>query len=203
MTAGVKQAYHHRDLRNALIDEALSVLASEGSSGLTLRELARRLGVTHAAPYAHFADKHALLEAVADEGFVRLADRLETAERESAEPAAALRRLSAEYMAFARENANLYRLMFADPELADDPNCELSPAGERAFAVVVRTMQRIGVPEGVDARDLAAGIWATVHGVCMLDIDKRINGKTLQSPQAVLSLLGEIVLRGLAGGSGG
>ena len=68
----VKQAYHHKDLRNALIDEALAILAQSGPNAITLRELARRLGVTHTAPYAHFADKKTLLEAVADEGFERL-----------------------------------------------------------------------------------------------------------------------------------
>jgi AcrR family transcriptional regulator len=198
----MKQAYHHKDLRNALIDEALAILSAQGPGALTLRELARRLGVTHAAPYAHFHEKAALLEAVAATGFTRLADQLEAAERTTSDPAGAMRELGAAYMRFAQENTNLYRLMFTDPELADDPECELSPEGLRAFAVVLRTVERIGVPPGIDVRDLGAGIWAMVHGVCMLDIDKRINGKTLKSPQAVLSLATEVMLRGLAGGSG-
>jgi AcrR family transcriptional regulator len=201
----VKQAYHHKDLRNALIDEALAVLASEEPAELTLRELARRLGVTHTAPYAHFPDKRHLLEAVADEGFARLADRLEAAERASEEPLQAFRAMAHAYLAFAEERPNLYRLMFADPELAHDPESDMSPEGDRALAVVVRAITRIGVPEGVDLRDLAAAIWSSVHGVAMLDLDKRIHGKTMQSPHAVLELGVDITVAGLTalgGGSG-
>jgi AcrR family transcriptional regulator len=193
----VKQAYHHKDLRNALVEEALAVLGTSGSNELTLRELARRLGVTHTAPYAHFPDKRHLLEAVAHAGFSQLADRLEDAVRSGGDSLQAFRSMAQAYLTFAQQHANLYRLMFADPELADDPECEMSPEGERAFGVVVAVIQRIGVPPGIDVRDLAAAAWASVHGVAMLDIDKRINGKTLQSPQAVLSLSVEMMVRGL------
>jgi len=191
----VKQAYHHKDLRNALVDEALMVLATEDANALTLRELARRLGVTHAAPYAHFSDKRALLEAVANAGFERLAALLEQCD--DPDPAAALAAMGLAYIRFARENANLYRLMFADPELADDPECELAPAGERAFTSVTRVLERIGVPEGTDPRDLAAAVWSLVHGVAMLEIDRRMNGKTLRSAQEVLELGTRLLLAGL------
>jgi len=199
----VKQAYHHKDLRNALIDEALTVLASEEPAELTLRELARRLGVTHTAPYAHFPDKQALLEAVADAGFLRLAERLEAVEGAAQEPLQAFRAMAHAYLAFAQEQPNLYRLMFTAPELAHDPECEMSLDGERAFAVVVRTIERIGAPKGVDLRDLAAAVWSCVHGVAMLDLDKRIHGKTMQSPQTVLDLGTEMMLAGLAAKSHG
>ncbi len=67
-----KRGYHHGDLRAALLEAAREVLAKEGVEALTLREVARRAGVTHAAPYRHFADKEALLAAVATEGFAAL-----------------------------------------------------------------------------------------------------------------------------------
>jgi AcrR family transcriptional regulator len=192
----VKQAYHHKDLRNALIDEALAVLASEGAGALTLRELARRLGVTHTASYAHFNDKRALLHAVADAGFERLAHLLEQCEAEP-DPRAAIAAMGRVYVRFARENANLYRLMFADPELADDPECELSPEGAAAFAALLRVLERIGPPPRVDVRDLAAAIWAMVHGISMLEIDRRLNGKTLRSAEEVLQLGSGLLLAGL------
>lgn len=197
MNAGVKQAYHHKDLRNALIDEALTVLASAGSGELTLRELARRLGVTHAAPYAHFADKNALLEAVSNEGFARLADRLEAAERASGDPGETLLAMGGAYFAFARENPNLYRLMFADAALADDPECELSPGGERAFATLTNALARVGVPKDVDARDLSAAVWSLVHGAAMLELDHRMSGKTMRSADEVLRLGSRLMLAGL------
>src|SRR5579859_6947084 len=102
----VKQAYHHKDLRNALVDEAIAVLAEDGSGSLTLRELARRLGVTHTAPYAHFTDKKALLEVVADAGFERLAERIRSARNGAFDPAAAMEAMGSAYIDFARENAN-------------------------------------------------------------------------------------------------
>jgi AcrR family transcriptional regulator len=193
----VKQAYHHKDLRNALIEEALAVLASDGLSELTLRELSRRLGVTHTAPYAHFPDKRHLLEAVADEGFSRLSERLEAVEHSAQDPLQAFRAMGDAYLTFARENANLYRLMFADPDLASDPECEMSPEGARAFSVLLRTIERVGVPPGVDQQDLATGVWASVHGIAMLDIDNRFRSKTMQSPQAVFGLTADIMIAGL------
>jgi AcrR family transcriptional regulator len=197
----VKQAYHHKDLRNALIDEALAMLATDGPSELTLRELARRLGVTHAAPYAHFPDKRRLLEAVHDAGFSRLADQLEAAAREAEEPVVAFRRMAFTYLQFAAENPNLYRLMFSSLELRHEPDGEMSPDGERAFSTLVRTVERVGVPSGVDTHDLAAAVWAMVHGVAMLEIDGRLNTKTAHDPQAVLSLMTDVAIRGLGGGA--
>ena len=197
----MKQAYHHKDLRNALVDEALTVLDTEGAGALTLRELARRLGVTHTAPYAHFADKSALLEAVADVGFERLAALLAKADNDG-DPAAALVAMGLAYLRFAQENTNLYRLMFVDPELADDPDCEWSPGGERAFETVIGAIVRVGVPEGIDPHDLGAVIWSMVHGVAMLDIDRRMNNKTLRSAEEVLRLGSGLMLAGLREGRG-
>jgi AcrR family transcriptional regulator len=197
----VKQAYHHKDLRNALIDEALAVLSSEGSGALTLRELARRLGVTHTAPYAHFADKAALLEAVADVGFERLATLLANAGG-SDDAAAALMAMGVAYLHFARENPNLYRLMFVDPELADDPDCQWSEGGERAFEALTGALARIGIPDGVEPRDLGAAVWSMVHGVAMLDIDRRMDNKTIRDAEEVLRLGSGLVLAGLREGRG-
>jgi AcrR family transcriptional regulator len=193
----VKQAYHHKDLRNALIDAALAMLVTEGTNEVTLRELARRLGVTHTAPYAHFEDKAALLEAVANNGFGQLASELEAAEHSAQEPLQAFRAIGQSYLRFAQNNPNLYRLMFTDPELADDPKCEMSPEGERAFAVVARVIEHVGIPDGADVRDVAAAAWSMVHGISMLDIDRRINGKTMTRPDQVLALATEMMIRGL------
>jgi hypothetical protein len=79
----------------------------------------------------------------------------------------------------------------------------MSPEGERALKVLVHAVQRVGVPAGVDVRDLAASVWAMVHGVAMLEIDGLLEPKTCSDPRAVLSLMIDIALRGLGGGSGG
>ena len=193
----LKQAYHHKDLRNALIDEAIALLAQEGTSGVTLRELSRRLGVTHTAAYAHFADKKALLLDVADVGFARLADTLAAQRASKSDPIEALSAMSFGYISFARENPHLYRLMFADPEIADDPDCEMSPEGDRAFGTLAEAIAATGIPPGTDVRDLAVGFWSLAHGVAMLDIDRRISGKTMKSAQDVISLAQSLLIKGL------
>jgi AcrR family transcriptional regulator len=194
---GVKQSYHHKDLRNALVDEAITVLADDGSGNLTLRELARRLGVTHTAPYAHFADKKALLEVVADAGFARLADTIAEARKAATDPVAGFEAMGLAYIAFAREHANWYRLMFADPELVSDPERDMSPGGERAFGTLVEAVSAFAPPGDVDVRQFAVAVWAFVHGVAMLEIDQRIDSTTMQSAEDVLRLGARVFLRGL------
>ena len=195
----LKAAYHHKDLRNALIDEVIAMLDERGYADLTLRELARRLGVTHTAPYAHFADKRELLVAVADAGFALLADLLEAGRAAEPDPVRALEVNGLAYIRFAREHANLYRLMFADPEIADDPECELSPAGERAFGALAELIATLGTPEPL-VRDTAVAVWAFVHGVAMLEIDRRINGKTMRSGDEIFKLGSQAFIRGLVPG---
>jgi len=173
------------------------MLADDGSGNLTLRELARRLGVTHTAPYAHFADKKALLEVIADAGFARLTERIERARANATDPAAALEAMGGEYIAFARENANWYRLMFADPELVNDPDCEMSEQAERAFGSLVEAIAAFNPPPDFDVREFAVAVWAFVHGIAMLEIDQRIDSKTLQSAEDVLRLGTRVFVRGL------
>jgi hypothetical protein len=97
---------------------------------------------------------------------------------------------------FAREHPNLYRLMCADPDLADDGECELSEAGERAFGVLADLIAALGAPPEV-AGDTAVSIWSFVHGVAMLDIDRRISGKTMRSGDDIFTLGSQLLLRGL------
>jgi AcrR family transcriptional regulator len=197
MNAGMKLAYHHKDLRNALVEEALALLAEGGAASVTLRELARRLGVTHTAPYAHFQDKKALLLDVADAGFHKLANALDAARTSGADAVTALGEMSFSYIKFARENPHLYRLMFADPEIADDPECEMSPEGDRALQILVDAIVDVGPPAGTDVRDLAIGLWSLAHGVSMLEIDRRIAGKTMKSAEDVISLMNVLILGAL------
>src|SRR5262249_52270729 len=93
--------YHHGDLRRALLDAALGMLAREGGTALTLREVARRAGVTHAAPYRHFTDKQALLAAVAEEGFRMLSSEMASSAREATDPRQALQAIGTSYVRFA------------------------------------------------------------------------------------------------------
>jgi AcrR family transcriptional regulator len=193
----MKQAYHHKDLRNALIDEAIRMLSDSGISTLTLRELARRLGVTHTAPYAHFADKTALLEGIAEAGFAQLADILESEKAEAPNPRHAMTKMSLAYVRFAREQPHLYRLMFAAEELADDPECEMSPEGARAFAAVAETIAQLAPARAANVDELAVAAWALVHGVAMLEIDRRMHGHAAHRGEEIVEIATEIFVRGL------
>ena len=120
------RAYHHGDLRAALLDEAAAMIAEGGAGSVTMRALGKRLGVSRAAAYRHFEDKTALLVAVATAGFNRLRNRLQAvdagAPRSSVER---IRRMGEEYVRFAVENPAHYRLMYGKEALTRQDRPEL------------------------------------------------------------------------------
>jgi len=202
----VKATYHHKDLRNALIEETLAVLAEGGFATLTLRELARRLGVTHAAPYAHFADKRALLEAVAIVGFERLAEALEPIRATNLPAETKIVEMSRAYLRFAQAQPNLYRLMFVAHEITEDRECVgLQEAGQRAIATLIDTIAELESARSDDAADLqdkAMAAWALVHGAAMLTIDERTALKSERSPDEIVQMAAAIFVKGLGASKG-
>lgn len=167
-----RRSYHHGDLKRALTDAALELVAECGPRGFTLSEAARRAGVSVAAPYRHFTDKQALLARVAEQGFVALRDRLEKAGPDH-DAAERLRRVSAAYVRFALENRDQYAVMIG-AELDKTAHPELAGAGDAAFGVLLDALaqcQREGLLPGDDPRLWAAPAWAMVHGLSSLVID--------------------------------
>jgi AcrR family transcriptional regulator len=167
--------YHHGDLRRTIIETAMGMLDEEQGWQFTLREVARRAGVSHAAPYKHFPDKGALLAEMAMLGFDRLRERLTAAERR---PFASLREelfaLAHAYVGFGTSNPALYRLMFgADAGKAADIHIHSGERALAAFGVMLETLER-GQREGVlrkrPIQGQAAACWALVHGLTMLAI---------------------------------
>jgi AcrR family transcriptional regulator len=110
--AGRENHYHHGDLRNALVEAALRLIAEHGAQALTLRAAARAAGVSPAAPYRHFADKEALLAAVAEDGFEKLSRRMRAAARGASDAAARLLAIGEAYVAFARAHSAHFHVMF-------------------------------------------------------------------------------------------
>ena len=181
LTAPVRPAkgYHHGDLRGALIQTALRMVTEEGAWDFTLREVARRAGVSHMAPYNHFEDKSALLAEVAALGFEALRHTLEAAARRQPRSARlAFGDIAAAYVRFGVEHPAHYRLMFS-AELAEKaryPNLEVANA--EACAVLTGPLERgqaSGRPRRMAMRDQALATWSLVHGLTTLLIDQRVS----------------------------
>jgi AcrR family transcriptional regulator len=196
--------YHHGDLRNALLDEALEVLRVEGSANFTLRDLARRVGVSHAAPYAHFPDKRALLAAVATLGFQELGGRLRAAVEATADPLGRLAAIGRTYVRFGCEEPAHYRLMFTVPELRRyDGLPDLEHAAHDTFGVVQQTFGVLhdgALIRSGDRQLDAVAAWSLAHGVTLLLIDARA-GIDTRSPEVVDQLVRtsiETMIAGLA-----
>ena len=172
-----RRPYHHGNLRRALLDEALATIRDEGVEALTLREIGARLGVSRSALYRHFADKRALIMAVATEGFRILREQLAAAWKEGGGGRTGSRTMGVAYVRFAIDNPSHYRVMFSrfvDPE-PEEP--ELAAEAGGAFQVLVdsvATLQRAGVVRGDDPVLIARYVWAVVHGVAMLAIEGQI-----------------------------
>ena len=169
--------YHHGNLRRGLLDEALATIRVEGVEGLTLREIGARLGVSRTALYRHFADKRALLAAVATEGFRTLRQQLVTAWEEGGRGRAAFDSMGVAYVRFAAGNPAHYRVMFGgfvDDGPRDDDLMRESTAAFQALVDAILALQQEGAVRKDDALQLAQFIWAVVHGVSMLIIDGQL-----------------------------
>jgi len=180
----VPRPYHHGDLRRALIDAALELVTEEQDWSFSLREVTRRAGVSHNAPYNHFGQKRDLLGAVAAVGFETLRDRLIEATAKIRATDKALRSVAQAYVGFAAGNVALYRLMFG-PALVGSDGMLPAPAevaGHQAKAVLEGIIAR-GARAGlfaVDADDPASltmatlSCWSALHGLTTLVVDARV-----------------------------
>jgi AcrR family transcriptional regulator len=159
--------YHHGDLRAALLRAAEEELAERGTEDFSLRGVARRVGVSHAAPAHHFADAGALLTALAAEGFRRfLATQRDHQARAPADPRAQLLAAGAGYVAFAAANPALFRLMFAS-QRPDRRDAELCEAARTAFEHLAQGVAAANPQGGSPGLDMMAA-WAMAHGIADL-----------------------------------
>jgi len=175
--------YHHGDLRRALLQEALVTIRSEGVEGLTLREIGARLGVSRTALYRHFADKAALLEAVATEGFRSFREQLLAAWEAAGHGIAGLDAMGLAYVRFAVANPAHYRVMFGGFVEPKERQTELAAEAAGALHALegaLGELQRNGLVRGEDTATMARFVWAVVHGVARFAIDGQ-----LRDPAAV------------------
>lgn len=171
--------YHHGDLRNALIEAAIPLLEAHGPAALSLREVAKAAGVSHAAPYRHFRDKTELLEEIAVSGYDTLTQACRSAQRRYADnPAKQLVEAGIEYLMFVVEQPRVAHLMFGGMIALDSCGAPLCEASERAFQSLVGIVAsgvQSGVFKAVPAQELTIAAWSMVHGFATLVTSGMLN----------------------------
>jgi AcrR family transcriptional regulator len=162
--------YHHGNLRAALLAQAECTLREQGSEQLSLRELARQIGVSHGAPRRHFADRQALLDALAEAGFSRLGDELRAAlDAADDDYETRFRATATAYVRFATRDAALLELMFAGKDR--EQSSTLHDAAERAFSAILELIQqgqRTGLLQPGEPERIGLLLFATMQGIAAL-----------------------------------
>jgi AcrR family transcriptional regulator len=190
-----ERPYHHGNLRAALLAQAEQTLREHGLDGLSLRELARQIGVSHGAPRRHFADRQALLDALAESGFARLGTELRAAAEsvgEDYEPR--LRATAVAYVRFAIDDAALLELMFAGKH-GERANA-LHEAADRAFSIILELIEEGQANAALEAGEperIGLLLFATMQGIAALVT------AGIVAPEEVDSLVADAIGRFLHG----
>jgi AcrR family transcriptional regulator len=182
-------------LHDTLVQAAAALIAKKGPQGFSLREVARRARVSEAAPYWHFADREALLAAVAERGFVEMAKGMLEVRANVAAPRQRLRALGLGYVRFALAHPSYLRVMFGSevPDKTTYPS--LKEAADRTFALLVQTItdgQAAGQVRGGDPVELAVAAWSIVHGLAALLVDGKLKDH-VRSPAEAERLAGRVI----------
>ncbi|GLH78756.1 TetR family transcriptional regulator [Bradyrhizobium sp. SSBR45G] len=198
-----ERGYHHGNLKEALLQAALDLIAQKGAAGFTFADAARMAGVSPAAPYRHFRDRDELLSSIAQRGFEQFESQLSAAWDDGRpDTVTAFERVGKAYLGFARTEPAFYSAMF-ESGVAADSTAGLLAAGERAFGVIRAAAERLAAlaPPGVPrppALMMALHIWSMAHGIASLfargDAARR---KLPMTPEELLEAEVLIYLRGL------
>ncbi len=193
------EKYHHGDLKNALIEAGVGILAGEGARGLSLRKVASLAGVSHAAPYAHFADKQALIAAISTEGYRRLYGKTEAQiEKYPHDPARQMVEVACAYVEFARSDREHFKVTFSGVVEKEKEYPDFVEIARKNFQLVVQVAaacQAAGILEPGPADLAAVSIWSLVHGFAVLLTEEQISHTILERMELrtlVIYLLNQI-----------
>ncbi len=182
------------DLRRRLLDASAHLITDKGLGALSMREVSRRAGVSHQAPYHHFTDREAVLAALAEEGFAALADAMDREAIAIADPTDRLAQTGKAYVRWALQHPAHYSVMFR-PELVDlDRFATLQTQGARAWDCLVDrvvSLVQVGrVPIG-EAETTTMWVWSTLHGAATLVLDGPLppSGSRLDGPTAAAAIV--------------
>jgi AcrR family transcriptional regulator len=179
-----EKKYHHGDLKNALIEAGAEILSEEGVDGLSLRKVAGRAGVSHAAPYAHFPDKQTLIAAISTEGYRMLYERIEAASRRhQGDPARQLVEASWAYIRFAMDHPAHFKVTLSGVMEKEKEYPAFVEMTQQTFALVVGIIaacQQNGILKAGPADVTAVSVWSLVHGIASLYIEDQISHTVLE-----------------------
>jgi len=199
-----ERPFHHGNLRAVLLDEATVVLRESGVDGLSLRDLARRAGVSHGAPRSHFVDRQALLDALAEVGFRRLTADVRAALDGPGDVRARFLRVAGVYVDFAIDDAALMDLMFQAKAQTGGWPPEVSAAAVELFTVLDAAMGPRSADTDADARDAFKMLFAaTVQGIASLVSSHRVSradGDRLVTEAMVMMLDSALAARTVSAG---
>jgi AcrR family transcriptional regulator len=205
--SGQRRGYHHGNLREALIDAALALIADKGPAAFTIAEAARVAGVSPAAPYRHFRDAEALLADVALRGFERFGAALAAAWQDGRpDPVSALGAVGRAYLTFARDEPAYYAAMF-EAHIAAEAYPALLTASDRAFAILRDAADHLTMALPRERRPpslmMALHVWALSHGIASLFVRPTPSRRKLPMSAEELLEAGVLIYLqslGLAGG---
>lgn len=161
-----KAQYHHGDLRTAILDAAEQALTEKSLDALSMRELARKAGVSSGAPYYHFKDRSGLMAALCQRGFARLGDELQIANAQNG-----LQAMSKAYLAFAQKHPTLYQLMFSPEAAEGEGKALLYPYSAPVFDLLQEViLEETGSTDKRQANLTAISVWCFMHGAANLSI---------------------------------
>ena len=188
--------YHHGDLKNALIQAGIEILAKEGLKGLSLRGVAKQVGVSHTAPYAHFTDKQALVAAISTAGYKKLYRQLSSIDQDfSDDPLIKLVEVAWCYVQFAIKDSAHFKITFSgviEKEKDYPAFVEISQSSFDFIIDIVRACQSEGILPDSPIELLAVNIWGSIHGFATLLIEDQLSHKVLENytlREMVISLL--------------
>ncbi len=197
-----RKNYHHGDLKNALIQAGIKILAEDGAGGLSLRKVARKAEVSHSAPYAHFADKQTLIAAIASDGHKQIYERFTAIQaRYADDPLRQLVSGAWAYVEFGLEAPDHYKITFSgaiQDEHIHQEFVEYSQRNMQVLRLIVEQCRAADVlySTGIDPELQAVSLWGMLHGLVLLIIQGQVPGnlmKTTQPKDMVIAALKQVV----------
>lgn len=190
-------AYHHGDLRRALLDECRVVLDDIGPTALTLRNLAKRIGVSHAAAYRHFRDKEHLLAAMSVQGFADLAARSEAATSKTDLTLGKLAAAGTAYVSFAEAHPELFKLMFSREMSHHEAVATAAHDAYGVLEALITVAQREGLVRDEDSEVMSLLLFTHIHGLARLVVDRTMPRRDFAATPILANQLAAILFRGI------